>query len=224
MSHKVHPKAFRLRDTADWFSRWFQKDGFAEALREDFIIRTYLENKLKPAGIEEIEIERFGNKITVFINSSRPGLIIGRGGSGIEELRREIVKILAKDKKSSYRYTKGETQQEIRLEIREIKNPWVSASLTAQWVAQQLERRMPHRRVLKQAIGKVMVNKEIQGVRIQVAGRLGGADIARKETSKEGRLPLQTMRAIIDYSSKQANTTYGMIGVKVWFYKGERFD
>jgi len=224
MSHKVHPKAFRLRDTADWFSRWFQKGEYAESLREDYLIRTYLEKKLKEAGIDEIEIERFAGKTIIFINSSRPGLIIGRGGAGIEELRKAIILLLHKDKKSRYATSKTEPKGEVRIEIREIKNPWDSASLTAQWVAQQLERRMPYRRIMKQVIGKVMVNKEIEGVKVQISGRLGGADIARKETLKEGRLPLQTMRAKIDYSLKEAKTTYGIIGVKVWFYKGEKFD
>lgn len=224
MSHKVHPKSFRLRNTADWFSRWFQKTGYATALREDFLIRTYLEKKLKDAGIEDIEIERFAGKVTVFINTARPGLIIGRGGSGIEELRKEIVKVLEADKKSRHREEQEQKKQEIRLEIRELKNPWDSSSLTAQWVVGQLERRMPYRRAMKQAAGKVMMNKEIQGVKIEVSGRLGGADIARKEITKEGRLPLQTMRARIDYSLKEAKTTYGMIGVKVWLYKGEKFE
>ena len=224
MSHKVHPKAFRLRDTADWFSRWFQKDKYAKALREDFLIRNYLDQKLKEAGIEDVEIERFGSKVTVFINTARPGLIIGRGGSGIEELKAEIKKILEKDKKSRYREQADPGKQEIRLEIRELKNPWDSSSLTAQWIVSQLERRMPYRRVMKQTIQKVMANKGIQGVKIEISGRLGGADIARKEIQKEGRLPLQTLRARIDYSLKEAKTTYGMIGVKVWFYKGEKFE
>jgi small subunit ribosomal protein S3 len=224
MSHKVHPKSFRLRNTADWFSRWFQKDGYAEALREDYLIRNYLEKKLKETGFEEIEIERFSGKITVFISTARPGLIIGRGGSGIEELRKEMVKIISKEKKSRPQEKQEGAKSEIRLEIREIKNPWDSASLTAQWVVQQLERRMPYRRVMKQAITKVMMGKEVQGIKVEVAGRLGGADIARKETLKKGRLPLQTMRAKIDYSAKEAKTTYGMVGVKVWFYKGEKFD
>lgn len=224
MSHKVHPKAFRLRQTSDWFSRWFQKGTYAQALREDYLIRNYLEKKLKDAGIEDIEIERFAGKVTVFINTARPGLIIGRGGSGIEELRKEIIKILSKETKSRYLEAGSEKKQEIRLEIREIKNPWDSASLTAQWVAQQLERRMPYRRVMKQAMIKAMMNKEIEGAKIEIAGRLGGADIARKETLKQGRLPLQTLRARIDYSLKEAKTTYGIIGVKVWFYKGEKFE
>ncbi|HZX49618.1 MAG TPA: KH domain-containing protein, partial [Candidatus Paceibacterota bacterium] len=126
MAHKVHPKAFRIRQTADWFSRWFQKGTYAEALREDFLIRSYLEKRLKDAGIEEIEIERFAGKVTIFLNTSRPGLIIGRGGSGIEELKREIEKIIRKDKQSRYRTPKETGKREMKVEIREIKNPWDS--------------------------------------------------------------------------------------------------
>lgn len=215
---------FRIKETADWGSRWFDKTDFAEALRGDFLIRSYLMKKLKEAGVDSIEIERFAGKALVIINTSRPGLIIGRGGSGIEDLRKELEKILAKDKKSRYLEEKEGKKWEIRIEIREIKNPWDSASLTAQWVAQQLEKRMPFRKVMKQTITKVMANKQIQGVKVQVAGRLGGADIARTEKLKEGRLPLQTLRARIEYAFTEAKTKYGMIGVKVWFYKGEKFD
>ena len=211
MAHKVHPKIFRIKETKDWTSRWFDKKNFAKFLEEDFIIREFLEKQLKESAVEIIEIERFAGKINIIINSGRPGLIIGRGGSGIEELRKILQKKIGDDK-------------EIRLEIREVKNPWTSASLSAQWVAAQLERRMPHRRVLKQIIGKIMANKEIEGVKVEVAGRLGGADIARKERVKEGRLPLQTLRAKIDYSNHEAHTTYGVVGVKVWMYKGEDFE
>ena len=215
---------FRIKETADWSSRWFDKADYAEALRGDFLIRSYLEKKLKEAGVDCIEIERFAGKALIIINTSRPGLIIGRGGSGIEELRKNLEKILEKDKKSRYLEAKESKKWEIRIEIREIKNPWDSASLTAQWVVQQLEKRMPFRKVMKQTITKVMANKQIQGVKVQVAGRLGGADIARTEKLKVGRLPLQTLRARIEYSLKEAKTKYGMIGVKVWFYKGEKFD
>ena len=224
MAHKVHPKMFRIKETADWVSRWFDKAAYAEALRGDFLIRSYLEKKLKEAGVDSIEIERFAGKALIIINTSRPGLIIGRGGSGIEELRKNLEKILEKDKKSRYLEAKESKKWEIRIEIREVKNPWDSASLTAQWVAQQLEKRMPFRKVMKQMITKVMANKQIQGVKVQVAGRLGGADIARTEKLKVGRLPLQTLRARIDYALKEAKTKYGMIGVKVWFYKGDKFD
>ena len=211
MTHKVHPKIFRIKETKDWISRWFDKKNFAKFLQEDFIIREFLEERLKESSVEIIEIERFGDKVNIIINSGRPGLIIGRGGSGIEELRKILQKKIGDEK-------------EIRLEIREVKNPWTSASLSAQWVAQQLERRMPHRRVLKQIIGKIMANKEIEGVKVEVAGRLGGADIARRERLKEGRLPLQTLRAKIDYANQEAHTTYGVVGVKVWMYKGEEFE
>ena len=224
MAHKVHPKVFRIKETADWQSRWFEKTAYQEALREDFLIRSYIEKNAKDAGIASIEIERFAGNISIIINTSRPGLLIGRGGSGIEELRKAIVKILESDKKRRYRVIKDTRKREIRLEIREVKNPWNSASLTAQWIAQQLEKRMPYRRAMKQALAKVMANKGIEGAKLEISGRLGGADIARRETLKVGRLPLQTLRAQIDYVLREAKTTYGMIGVKVWMYKGEKFD
>lgn len=149
----------------------------------------------------------------VIVSTARPGLIIGRGGSGIELLRKSIEGLVGKSK-----------AKEVRLEIREIKNPWESATLTAQFVTQQLEKRMPARRVLKQTLQKVMATKGIEGVKVEIAGRLGGAEIARREWLKLGRLPLQTIRAKIDYGLAQALTTYGTIGVKVWIYKGEEFE
>ncbi|MDP6704449.1 MAG: 30S ribosomal protein S3, partial [archaeon] len=214
-SHKVHPKAFRLEKNEDWRSRWMDRKTFPTTLKEDYLIRTLLEDKLKEHGLESVEIERFGGNTTVIINSSRPGLIIGRGGSGVELLKRNIQKVLKKEI--------GKDRQ-VKLEIREIKNPWTSAALTGQQVAQQLEKRMPYRRILKQTLDKVMANKDIEGARIEVAGRLGGADIARRERVKAGRLPLQTIRANIDYALTEAHTTYGVVGIKVWMYKGERFD
>lgn len=221
MSHKVHPKAFRLFRTQDWASRWMDKKNYAATLKEDYLIREYLTENLKESGLESVEIERFSGKTTVIMSSSRPGLIIGRGGSGVELLRKKLQSILQKERKKS---RNDEKVGDIRLDIREIKNPWTSAVLTGQAVAQQLEKRMPHRRVLKQSLEKVMANKEIQGCRIQVSGRLGGADIARRERVKEGRLPLQTLRADIDYALVEAATIYGTIGVKVWMYKGEKFE
>ena len=212
MTHKVHPKIFRIKETKDWDSRWIEKKRYASFLKEDFYIRKLLAKSLKDASVDHVEIERFRDKITIIIYSARPGMIIGRRGSGIEELKKALLKVMDGKRK------------DMRLEIMEIKNPWESASLTAQWIAQQLERRMPHRRLIKQTAGKVMANKGIEGVRIDVAGRLGGADIARRESVKQGRLPLQTLRAIIDYAIKEAKTTYGIIGVKVWIYKGEKFE
>ena len=210
MSHKVHPKIFRIKETKDWLSRWVGKKLYAKTLEGDFRIREFLQKKLKDASLESVEIERFASRITIIINSGRPGLIIGRGGTGIEILKKQLQKLAG--------------TQDVRLEIREIKNPFESATLIGQNIAQQLEKRMPHRRVLKMIMQKIMANKGIQGAKLEVAGRLGGADIARREGLKEGRLPLQTMRAIVDYASLEAQTTYGTIGVKVWLYKGEKFD
>ena len=210
MSHKVHPKIFRIKETKDWLSRWVGKKLYAKTLEGDFRIREFLQKKLKDASLESVEIERFASRITIIINSGRPGLIIGRGGAGIEILKKQLQKLAG--------------TQDVRLEIREIKNPFESATLIGQNIAQQLEKRMPHRRVLKMVMQKIMANKGIQGAKLEVAGRLGGADIARREGLKEGRLPLQTMRAIVDYASLEAQTTYGTIGVKVWLYKGEKFD
>lgn len=212
MGHKVHPKIYRISRNSDWNSRWYHKNpGYL--LEEDFRVREFLNKKLKSVGIERVEIERSSNKLNIIISTSRPGLIIGRGGEGVNLLKKEIEKKILK-----------ENDKELRLEIREVKNPWTSAVSSAGWVAQQLERRMPYRRVMKQIIQKVSLNKEVKGVRVEVSGRLNGADIARREWLSSGRLPLQTIRAEIDYARKMARTTYGAIGVKIWIYKGERFD
>ena len=211
MAHKVHPLSYRRRRTNDWDSRGFYKDT-AKILEEDFEIRKFIQKKLAKLGIEKIEIERFSGKTNVIISSSRPGLIIGRGGEGIERLKKELENKII-EKKSG-----------LRIEIREIKNPWSTASLAAQWAAQQIEKRVPYRRVLKMGLQKIMENKEIQGARIEVAGRLNGAEIARREWLAKGRMPRQTIRADIDYALAEARCSYGTIGIKVWLYKGEKFD
>jgi len=213
MAHKVHPKIFRLKGLTDWGSRWFEKKKFPQCLREDFEIREFLKKKLSKIGIEKIEIERFPTKINVLISTARPGLLIGRRGEGIEKIRMELEKISSK---------KGE-KKEIKLEILEIKDPWLSATLAAQWISQQIEQRVPFRRILKQALNKIMAKKEIKGARIQVAGRLDGHEIARTQWLKKGRLPRQTLRSEIDYGMARAYCTYGIVGVKVWIYKGEKF-
>ena len=213
MTHKVHPKAFRLKDSQDWDSRWLNKKKLPQYLEEDFRIREFLEKKLKDSALERVEIERFPGKVNIIINSGRPGLIIGRGGKGAEELKQEIERILPSKEK-----------RELRIEIREIRNVWASASLAAQWIAQQLEKRMPHRRIINQAMEKIMTSKEVKGARIEISGRLGGSEIARREWLKKGRLPRQTLRSIIDYKQSEAFCAYGVIGVKVWIYKGEKFD
>lgn len=217
MAHKVHPKAFRIRDISSWNSRGFYGKKISGRLKEDFEIRNFLEDKLSTMSVEKIEIERFPRKVNIIITSARPGLIIGRGGGGIEVLKKGLIRAL-KSKKVSL------LSEELKIEIREIKNPWISASLSAQWSAQQLERRIPYRRVLKQALEKIMVNKSIQGARIEMAGRLNGATIARRDWLKKGRLPRQTIRADIDFAQAEAHCSYGVIGVKVWIYKGEKFE
>ena len=214
MGHRVHPKAYRIREMADWDSRGFYKEP-SKLLEEDFKIREFLKKKLNRVGVEKIEIERFSNKLNIIISSAKPGLIIGRGGEGIELLRKELdQKVLQK---------KAEKKQELRIEVREIRDPWTSASLSAQWVAQQIEKRVAYRRVLKKGLSKIISHKEIQGARIQLSGRLNGAEIARREWLGSGKLPRQTIRADIDYAKAEAHCNYGIIGVKVWIYKGEKF-
>lgn len=212
MAHRVHPKIFRIKDLTDWNSRWLVKKNFPQYLEEDFKIREFLRKKLKNCGVEKIEIERFPGKLSVLILSARPGLIIGRGGQGAEEIKKELERKVFKQEK-----------KELKLEILEVKNPWLSASLASQWIADQIEKRIPYRRVLKQALDKIISQKGVEGARVEVAGRLDGAEIARREWLKKGRLPRQTLRADIDYAQAQAFCTYGVIGVKVWIYKGEKF-
>lgn len=195
---------------ADWDSRWLDKKRTPQYLEEDFKIRTFIKKKLGKIGVEKIEIERFSGKINIIISSTRPGLIIGRGGQGVEELKKDLEKLAA--------------AKEIRVEIAEIKNPWLSSVFAAEWMASQIEKRVHHRRVLKQALDKISVQREAEGCRVEVAGRLNGSEIARREWLKKGRLPRHTIRADIDYAQAEAFCTYGVIGIKVWIYKGEKFD
>lgn len=215
MSHKVHPKVFRIKEVTDWDSRGFYEKNFPEYLKEDFEIREFLRKKLKNMGVEKIEIERFPRKLNIIITSVRPGLIIGRGGGGVGELKKELERILSKNRAD---------KKELGIEIREIKDPWLSAVLASEWIAQQIEKRVHHRRVLKRALDKITAHKSVQGARVEVAGRLNGVMISRTEWLKKGRLPLQTLRAVIDYAKARAYCTYGVVGVKVWIYKGEKFE
>jgi len=212
MAHRVHPKIYRVRGITDWDTRGFYKEP-SKYLEEDFRIREFLKNKLGKIGIERIEIERFPNKVNIIISSARPGLIIGRGGEGVEELKKELEDKVVKIKKIP-----------LRIEIREVRNPWTSAALSSQWMVQQIEKRVPYRRVLKQALSKIAANKEVKGVRVEISGRLNGAEIARRNWLKIGQLPRQTIRADIDYAQAEAFCTYGVIGIKVWIYKGEKFE
>lgn len=212
MAKKTSPRIIRIRGMEDWSSRGFYEKNFATLLKEDFEIREFLEKKLGKIGIEKIEIEKFPGQINIIISTARPGLIIGRGGEGIEKLAKELKERVLKGKK------------ELKIEIREVKNPWQSAQLVSQWMAEQIEKRVPFRRVLKAALSKIMSQKEVQGARVEVSGRLDGVEIARTEWLQEGKLPRQTIRAEIDYAKNKALCTYGTIGIKVWIYKGEKFD
>ena len=209
MAHKVHPKSFRIAGIEDWKSRGFYTDKPAVFLEEDFKIRRFIKKTLKLAEIEKIEIERFPANISVLIYTARPGLIIGRRGEKVALLKNKLLKFIAKGKG-------------MRIEIRPVKNPWVSAPLCAQWIAGRIEKRMPFRHVLKQALSKIMANKAVKGARVEIAGRLNGVLMARREWLREGRLPRQTIKADIDYARAEALCSYGIIGVKVWIYKGNK--
>ncbi|MDD5433359.1 MAG: 30S ribosomal protein S3 [Candidatus Pacebacteria bacterium] len=219
MSHKVHPKSFKTREMKDWMSRGFYKKNFPAYLEQDFKIRQFLIKKIPQGIVQDIELERTSSALKIIIKTSRPALIIGRGGKGVEDLKAGIEKVLLQVQ-SRLKNPKND----IKIEIIEIKNPWLSASLTAQWVAGQIEKMVPFRRVLKMAISKTIEQKEIQGVKVEVSGRLNGVEISRREWLKEGRLPRQTIRAVVEYGFAKAHCTYGVIGVKVWLYKGEKFS
>lgn len=215
MGQKVHPTAFRTGIIFDWKSRWFNKKKYKEYLAGDVKIREFVFSKLSKAGLGKVEIERSANAIRIIIHTSRPGLIIGRGGTGVEQLRKELQKIVFKKKSAD--------KIELRLEIEEIKQPESFAAIIAQNIAEQLEKRMPYRRTLKQSLEKIMQNKSVFGAKIMIKGRLDGSEIARKEWLAKGQIPLQTLRANIDFGQGTAFTTYGTVGVKVWVYKGEIF-
>ena len=211
MGKKINPFLHRLGVIRDWKSKWFNTNKFSEYLRKDIELRRFLEKKLKKAAVEDIIIERSANNIIVNIHSARPGIIIGRGGTGAEELKTIIKKMLNES-------------TEVKVNIIEIRNSELSAKLVAQSIAEQIEKRSPFRRILKQEIEKTMRNSTAKGIKVSVAGRLNGAEMARTEWLSEGKIPLQTIRADIDYAKYEANTTYGIVGVKVWINKGEIFE
>jgi small subunit ribosomal protein S3 len=220
MSHKVHPKSFRIKETEDWNVRGFYGRKMPQYLEEDFLIKDFLRKKLIEASVAGIQIEHSANKLNVIIETARPGMIIGRGGNGVDMLKKEI-----EDKMRKRIKTKTtEKARPLKIEIREVKNPWISSVLVAQMASQQIEKRMPFRRVLKKSIERVMTNKEVKGIRIEVSGRLNGIEIARREWLSEGRLPRNTIRADIDFAQDEAQCTYGKIGIKVWIYKGDKFE
>ncbi len=218
MTHIAHPYAQRLGINRDWKSRWFAANPkqYREFLRTDNAIRKFLTKKLKGMAVDAFEIERNEKVLRILIKTARPGLIIGRGGDGATKLRKEIDMLL--------RTLKLTEKPEIKIDIEEVRSVESSAAIVAQMVSEGLEKRMQFRRVLKQTIEKVMANRDVQGVRIIMSGRLGGADMARREELKKGRIPLQTLRADIDFARQRAVLPYGVIGVKVWIYRGDVFE
>jgi len=217
MTHVAHPYIQRIGINRDWRSRWFTNDPkkFREYLRTDAAIRTLLEKKLNGKSIDAIEIERDDKQLRVIVKTARPGLVIGRSGEGAAQLKKDVDMLL--------RTLKLSEKPDIKIDIEEIRTPETSAAIVGQMVAEGLEKRMPFRRVLKQTIEKVMANRDVKGVRIIVSGRLGGADMARREELKKGRIPLQTLRADIDFARVRAVLPYGVIGIKVWIYRGDVF-
>ena len=207
MGQKVNPNGFRVGVIKDWNTRWYaSKKDFADFLVEDRTIRDFVKKKYFLASISRIEIDRAAGKITVSIFTARPGLLIGKGGTGIEAIKEEIKKATGKD---------------VSVNIMEIRDPDADAQLVAENIASQLEKRISFRRALKQAMGRAMQKNSVKGIKLMVSGRLGGAEIARSEGYHDGSIPLQTMRADIQYGFAEAKTTYGRIGCKVWIYKGE---
>ncbi len=219
MTHVVHPYVHRLGIIRDWKSRWFTADPkkYREYLRTDAAVRKFFAKRLRGMYIASIEIERNDKIYRIMIATSRPGLIIGRGGDGATKLKKEVDMLFRTLKLTG-------SMPEIKIDIEEVRSPELSASIVGQMVVEGLEKRMPFRRVMKQTIEKVMANRDVKGVRIISSGRLGGAEMARKEEMKKGRIPLQTMRADIDFARETAVLPYGAIGVKVWIYRGDIFE
>ena len=218
MTHVAHPYVQRIGINRDWRSRWFTTNPkqFREYLRVDAAIRKFLSIRLKGMSVDTVEIERDQKAIRIIIKTARPGLIIGRSGEGAVKLKKEIDML--------FRKAKLESKPEIKIDIEEIRSPESSANIVGQMITEGLEKRLTFRRVMKQTIEKVMANRDVEGVRIILSGRLGGADMARREELKKGQIPLQTLRANIDFARVTARLPYGAIGVKVWIYRGEVFE
>src|ERR1035437_8715753 len=216
MTHTVHPYSHRLGIIRDWKSRWFGVGKqYKDFLKSDVLLRDWLEKKFRGQYVSGVEMERSQKALRIIIETSRPGMIIGRSGEGAVKLREEILTFIKKNKLSA--------EGDIKIDIKEIKSPESNAMIVAQMIADGLEKRMPFRRVTKQTLEKVMANRDVLGVKIELSGRLGGATMSRQEKMKRGRVPLQTFRADVDFSKYEARLPYGGIGIKVWIYKGEVF-
>ena len=212
MGQKVHPTGIRLGIVKDWASRWYaDSKTFPDLVKTDHELRTFIKKKLKDASVSRITIERPAGKANITIHTARPGIVIGKKGEDIEKLRAEVAQL------------SGMLIQDVRININEVRKPELDAQLVAEGIAQQLERRVMFRRAMKRAVTNTM-RVGAEGIKVKVGGRLNGAEIARSEWYREGRVPLHTLRADIDYGVAEAHTTYGVIGVKVWIFKGEVFD
>jgi small subunit ribosomal protein S3 len=217
MTHVVHPYVHRIGVNRGWRSRWFTTDPkqFREYLRVDALIRKFLDKRLKGMSVDTVEIERDQKSVRIIIKTARPGLVIGRSGDGAVKLKKEIDMLFRKASLTS--------KPEIKIDVEEVRSPESSANIVGQMIAEGLEKRLTFRRVMKMTIEKVMANRDVEGVKILLSGRLGGADMARKEELKKGRIPLQTLRADIDFARVTARLPYGAIGIKVWIYRGQVF-
>jgi small subunit ribosomal protein S3 len=218
MTHTVHPYAHRLGVIRDWKSRWFAATPkqYRENVMIDTKLRVFLKKRLRGMYVTSVEIERTRQAIRILIKTSRPGMVIGRGGDGSAKLTKEITKVAQS--------VKGAPKLPVKLDIEEVRSPESQAPVVAYMIAEGLEKRQTFRRVLKQTVEKVMANRDVQGVRIALSGRLGGAEMSRQEEIKRGRVPLQTIRADIDFCREVAYLPYGVIGIKVWIYRGDIFE
>jgi small subunit ribosomal protein S3 len=216
MTHVVHPYSQRLGIIRDWKSRWFVGNKeYANTLRSDILLRSFLDKRLKGSYVATVDMERGKDSFRIAIHTSRPGIVIGRSGEGVEKLKADILK---EAKRKNIVMPKN-----FKLDIVEVVSPESSAAIVGQMVVEGIEKRLPFRRVLKSTVEKVMMNRDVKGVRIGLSGRLGGAEMARREEIRRGNVPLQTLRADVDFTKERANMTYGVIGVKVWIYRGMNF-
>ena len=216
MSHSVHPYSHRLGIIRDWKSRWFGVRGkYQSNLKYDILLREYLAVRLRDFYVSTIEMERNEKHFRIIVKTSRPGMFVGKSGEGITKLKQDITKEL--------RRLKLPPQQEIKIDVEEVRSPESNAAILAHMIAEALEKRLPFRRVMKQSLEKAMANRDVLGAKVYLGGRLGGADMARAEELKRGRVPLQTFRADIDFAREKAHMTYDDIGIKVWVYRGEVF-
>jgi len=216
MTHRVHPYAHRLTIIRDWQSRWFGRGKeYRDFLKSDVLLREFLTKRLRGNYVDKVEIERGQDSYKLIIKTSRPGMIIGRGGDGINKLKTEVLAELRK--------TKLPRPKNMTIDVEEVKDPESHAAIVAYMIAEGLEKRLPFRRILRQTIEKVSASRNVKGIKITLSGRLGGADMSRTESLKKGQIPLQTLRADIDFAREKAYLYYGVIGIKVWIYRGEIF-